>query len=428
MKLMHVFRAQYSPANIRSGSRFYRVFLVCVLTASIVSLIRIFTEFGDFNPKKRFVSECETCWGAINQIITAPVRENMPKPDTSLSTNIVAAKHSLGGQALKLPLGDILMNLDNAGISRRRQYHAHRNLDCDIAIFPSKDRPTKSRYNKESKNNTTTYFFKFSPKGRLGNQMFEFASTIGIAHAQNRAVCLSLSSELLDYFELSGFVKIDWKESADWLEVMEIEWATYDRNLMELPVDDIVIDGYLQSWRYFYNARAEIKKLFTFYPSVLVKAKQLVNSMWDIRRYPPNSTALIGVHVRRGDYLQPDRKRRGFTVAKRSYFLRAFQWMRDALKDKNVLFVVACDDTAWCENYLSGGDVKTSIPAPAEVHLAMLASCDHVIISTGSFGWWAAWLSRGMVVYYKNFPVPDSPIGKGFNKSDYFLHSWVGLE
>ena len=39
----------------------------------------------------------------------------------------------------------------------------------------------------------------------------------------------------------------------------------------------------------------------------------------------------------------------------------------------------------------------------------LLQSCDHVIMTVGTFGWWAAWLTsqrRGTVMYYKDpFPI-----------------------
>ncbi|ELT93801.1 hypothetical protein CAPTEDRAFT_49636, partial [Capitella teleta] len=56
--------------------------------------------------------------------------------------------------------------------------------------------------------------------------------------------------------------------------------------------------------------------------------------------------------------------------------------------------------------------------------LAMLAACDHVISSTGTFSFWAGWLSKGVVLYYKNFPRKGSPLDKVFQPADAFPEYW----
>ena len=67
--------------------------------------------------------------------------------------------------------------------------------------------------------------------------------------------------------------------------------------------------------------------------------------------------------------------------------------------------------------------------SPMEVDLAVLSRCNHTIMTVGTFGWWAAWLASGQVVYYANFPRPNSPLATEFSKSkaDYFPPNWVGL-
>jgi galactoside 2-L-fucosyltransferase 1/2 len=61
------------------------------------------------------------------------------------------------------------------------------------------------------------------------------------------------------------------------------------------------------------------------------------------------------------------------------------------------------------------------------IDLAILTMCDHTIITSGSFGWWAGWLAGGMVVYYKGFPKPNTSMGNCLNHSDYYLPNWIPM-
>lgn len=35
--------------------------------------------------------------------------------------------------------------------------------------------------------------------------------------------------------------------------------------------------------------------------------------------------------------------------------------------------------------------------------MALMIQCDHVIVTSGSFGWWGAWLSGGTRLYFQGF-------------------------
>lgn len=59
--------------------------------------------------------------------------------------------------------------------------------------------------------------------------------------------------------------------------------------------------------------------------------------------------------------------------------------------------------------------------------LALLSSCNHVVMTVGSFGWWAGYLSGGTVVYFKDYPKPGSNIGRGFSAVDHYLPQWIGM-
>jgi len=59
--------------------------------------------------------------------------------------------------------------------------------------------------------------------------------------------------------------------------------------------------------------------------------------------------------------------------------------------------------------------------------MAILSSCQHVIMSTGSYGWWAAWLAGGTTIYYSDWPRKGSELDGITNHEDLFLPNWIGM-
>ena len=60
--------------------------------------------------------------------------------------------------------------------------------------------------------------------------------------------------------------------------------------------------------------------------------------------------------------------------------------------------------------------------------LAILAACDGVIMSLGTFGWWGGWLCGGPVVYYSNEFNMSHEVNKGnVRKSDYYPADWIPM-
>ena len=101
-----------------------------------------------------------------------------------------------------------------------------------------------------------------------------------------------------------------------------------------------------------------------------------------------------------------------------------------------VQFIVASDDLPWVrENVRAPSGVKSdrvNVTYTAATHspgqdLAILASCDHVIMSIGSYGWWAGWLSGGTVIYYKFWPSREAALDIGLRPEDHFPPEWIAM-
>ena len=118
----------------------------------------------------------------------------------------------------------------------------------------------------------------------------------------------------------------------------------------------------------------------------------------------------VGVHVRRGDKVM----NKQYKTADADYFLRAMNYLRSKYNDdpergiarRRVEFIVTSDSMPWVQKRTEvfGADDVTLVEHPFDVadpydafdssqtDLAVLMQCDHIILSGGGFGFWAAFL------------------------------------
>nr|KAG5698892.1 hypothetical protein BaRGS_006786 [Batillaria attramentaria] len=300
----------------------------------------------------------------------------------------------------------------------------------------------------------------FSIKGRLGNWLFHYASSLALAKRLNAHLVMLKCRRLNRTLESTITNDPDLEQQCADAEYVDARFCcVFYPALFDLPPNrSYVIDGYLQSWRYFSWCDAEVRKALTFKEKIVAKATSVVQTLRNASR----GSVLVGVHVRRGDYLKEHMSEVGRKAAPANYFHRAMAYFQEKCGKRNkerrpgqslqsaeaefgregelgksrgseVEFVVACADDAgnWCETNLLNKTAAVSIlpPNSPAVDMLVLSMLDHVIISVGTFSWWVGYLSRGTVVYYKDFVEAGSRFGKEFgsNLSDYMPPSWIPI-
>ena len=269
---------------------------------------------------------------------------------------------------------------------------------------------------------------------RLGNRMFQYASLLGIATANKMTAILPADLTLRDIFTISMPV-MDYEPYSDQFEVIveHIPSGLDDRYLNLGHKGNTVIRGYLQSWKYFAAVEGELRQEFRFKTKVTSAAHNFFHDNLHSLHHHKNVHTIrkVGVHVRRADViLADDIVRLGYEAADADYLNRAMGLFRanNTLNIKHI-FVVCSDDLTWSKEQLSHhDDVIFSDPThSAEVDLALLSLCDHMIMTVGTFGWWAGWLSNGTTVYYSKWPRENSRLSRMVRKQDYFPPSWIAL-
>jgi len=292
---------------------------------------------------------------------------------------------------------------------------------------------------------------------RLGNQLFNFAAMLYVAELTGRRIIMPRSyvrrggnhSWIDRWFEVPVVELVD--EVVPRLcpcrNVTERRGLAFERSLRRTVLRSshfktLLTCGFFQSWRYAAgrDGGLSLRRQLRWRPKVISAVRRFAAD-----HHPPgcNSTTKytrIGVHVRVGDLLDRRKLAFGYTIPGRSYFRRAiaFFMRHHGRNTTGVLqFVVTSDDLGWARTHLrlghivarygSSADLVYSSSTDAGLDLARLSSCDGVIMSTGTYGWWAGWLAAGTTVYHRRWPRRGSPLDAVFERRDFFPPRWIDL-
>jgi len=271
--------------------------------------------------------------------------------------------------------------------------------------------------------------------GRLGNMMFAYAALVGIAWKSGHIPMLPENHFLQSAFHVTA--EATPSRVSGTVKLQESRAGAYDSQFEQIKSNEELVElvGYFQSWRYFVDFEHQIRVEFTFRHHLTAAADKFLRSAVNENFGPDvhqHDIILIGIHVRVGDMTLDSNVERGYSIATPEYYTAAMELYRNMFPHSQLLYVLATDDRKWCKNnfpYKSSGKspvVHTAL-GPDVQDLAILAACNHTIISVGSFGWWAGWLSSGMTVYYKDFPRPNSSLAHEYVLNDYYLDQWIAL-
>ena len=258
--------------------------------------------------------------------------------------------------------------------------------------------------------------------GRMGNHMFQYSCLIGVAQKNNMLPIIPNNLDLLDIFYLPTLVgsKSLLRHPVVYRDELP---AKYDRRTENLNVHhDVFLDGYHQSWKYHWHIRDKlIDQHFVFHDVIANKALKFIESVRQKHNMP--NVVVVGVHVRRGDFVR--QRIKGYTAATIPFYYKAMNYFRR--RYSNIAFVICTNDIYWVmDNLDQAEDIHYSVN-DAAVDLAILAESDHVIITSGSFSWWAGYLNKGEVVYFKGYPEPMSKIGNLTIREDYYPPTWIAM-
>ena len=275
---------------------------------------------------------------------------------------------------------------------------------------------------------------RLGSNGRLGNQMFQYAALRGIAAKRGYDWCIPPDTYdhkdnygLFETFEMSNV-----KESnigfVDGQYIQENDHCFIPEFFEECP-DNVSLDGYFQTEKYFIHIAEEIREDFTFRKDYLDPCKEYIDSL---------GVTPIFLHIRQSD-----------NIGREQYHpILPIGFFEDALKEfpEDTPCFVFTDDMEWCKsqkffkkdrflfNESNGRYAYSTIDGTGQMQntllpqtdLCLMSLCSGGIIANSSFSWWGAWLqnNRGKIVA----PNPKKWFGTAMSHldtSDIIPEGWT---
>ena len=250
---------------------------------------------------------------------------------------------------------------------------------------------------------------RLGTNGRLGNQMFQYASLRGIAANNNLEFCIPpldtptyASYGLFDCFKLpnvkhTGLIGQAPNGFAPTAVSLDEPGFEFDEELFNNCPDNVNIDGYRQTEKYFKHIEDSIREDYTFKDEILDSCKEYMD------QFDGNISLL---HIRRGDNVgRPDWYPMP-TVDHFQYLLEKYfpdqpvlicsddlGWVNEQKLFKDDRFYLSETRIYYPEKVMNGtGAMETSLVPYYD--LCMMTLCNGAIIANSSLSWWGAWLQK----------------------------------
>lgn len=203
------------------------------------------------------------------------------------------------------------------------------------------------------------------------------------------------------------------------IKVIKEKTPGFRKELVKKYGEDVYLDGFWQSDKYFKGAEDEIRK----HLMVITEPSPANREMLSIIE----KTNAVSVHIRRADYITNAKTLSFHGICSMEYYQKAAELIKS--KVDNPVFFVFSDDIAWAkENIDLNKQQHFADMNNADTNyedLRLMYSCKHHIIANSSFSWWGAWLNplnEKMVIAPQNwFSQP------GLDTRDIVPESWIRI-
>jgi len=178
-------------------------------------------------------------------------------------------------------------------------------------------------------------------EGRLGNQLFQYASLPGIASSNDMIDCFH-DNPLVPFFDDVESHACIQKENIPVLNENG-DYAIYQQFRIN---HDAILSGFLQSYRYFQKNVRDIIQIKTEFRT---QAKNILGTLTE--------GVKVAIHIRKNhsalDYLR---------LPGVSYYQKAMEYISSL--HNAVTFVIVSDDVQWCQKqpFLNSSNVRSCLP------------------------------------------------------------------
>jgi len=267
-------------------------------------------------------------------------------------------------------------------------------------------------------------------QGGLGNQLFQYAVGLAVAHKTNQKLYLDTSgmdkpidgyvgrSFLLPYFNINAaeadtkilnvfindnllhkvfrkpkyhvrqlvFDEIPQKISQYNAKfIVKNNTYIFEPDIFNYGKASVYLDGYWQSFRYF----SEIEHLLREHFKVNINLNDEQQEYLEIIQ----NHMSVALHIRRTDYINTDFGKKHFMPLPLSYYDNALKIIEN--KCSNLKLFVFSDDIEWCRQHFKSIHPTYFLSSENPVQdFYLMQQCKHTITANSSFSWWAAWLNN----------------------------------
>jgi hypothetical protein len=230
--------------------------------------------------------------------------------------------------------------------------------------------------------------------GRLGNQLFQYATMVSVAKRNYYDYGIPKENTLVSarFGDTENVYKCDIFDLFD----ADKECHLYDNLIADHYYEDLScyyntevfnikdntdILGYFQGEQYFLWCEALIREKFRFRSTLVEEAKKYMDV--SLLRDP------IALHVRRGDYLNLQTVH---PIPPIEYYKKSLEM----LDHRGRVVLVFSDDVSWVKENLAE-ELQSLVVVETHnqnLDLILMSQCKDFVIANSSFSWWGAWLSE----------------------------------
>lgn len=246
--------------------------------------------------------------------------------------------------------------------------------------------------------------------GGLGNQMFQISAAHSLSIRNNDVSGFNFNE---CYTPLQGKPSNFYKDNI-FKNISVIETYDFKNHYIETshqysPIpytNDLLLNGYFQSEKYFVDFKDEIMNLF-----YLDTYKNEIDSFLKFDK------PITSVHIRRGDYLKNPHIH---PTCDLNYYKKAIDLIGDSL------FLFISDDIEWVkQNFKSENYIFSNFNNDI-LEMELMSKCQNNIIANSTFSWWGAYLNKNI---NKKIIAPLIWFGEGGPKNyfDIIPESWIKI-
>ena len=271
-------------------------------------------------------------------------------------------------------------------------------------------------------------------QGGLGNLLFQYAFLYASAKANNMTMFCKRKdiNQLQALFHVPDCPRLYMGERiCRKLPARTSQYdCGYDKNVTTFNKTDQLLKGYFQSWVYWKDEEPILREYFKIKQHIVNESDSILKRALKDLGYVRSNVTLVAMHIRRGDILTKKYLiKYGYNVPSAEYFKTAMEFIRSRVNG-TIVYVVCSNDMTWTRKVIQDANVIFMEGGSREIDFAMMTSCDHLIMTVGSFGWWMGWMVKGIVIYYEKPFKTGTELGKKFTddyRTTFYYPHWVGI-